>query len=144
MASFVFQSYSQILTTGRVRLFKSYRTEYADGKQLRDFIYVKDVVKVVQFFMEHGEKNGIVNVGTGEARTFLDVARCVYHTLDKEPAIDFVEMPEGLKHQYQYSTRASVDKLRAFGYPEPFSSLEAGVRDYITGYLARVREGLPG
>jgi ADP-L-glycero-D-manno-heptose 6-epimerase len=142
MASYVFQSYNQICSSGRVRLFKSHRADYGDGEQLRDFIYIKDVIKVVLFFLQNRELSGIVNVGTGEARSYLDLVRSVFEYVGKDCAIDFIDIPEELKRRYQYFTQATVEKLRSLGYTEPFSSLEEGVKDYICGYLTNARRSL--
>ncbi len=118
-----------------IRLFKSYRSEYADGGQLRDFIHVNDCVNVVLWLLEHPEVNGLLNVGTGHARSFADLAKAVYSALGKEPSVEFIDMPEGLKDRYQYFTEADISRLRNAGYDAPFTSLEDGVKDYVAGYL---------
>jgi ADP-L-glycero-D-manno-heptose 6-epimerase len=136
MASFVLQSYKQIQATGRVRLFKSYRPDYEDGMQLRDFIYVKDVARVLLFFVENRDISGIVNVGTGNARSFLDLASAVFDSMNRQPLVEFCDMPAELRNKYQYFTQAEMQKLRSFGYTDPFSSLEEGVHDYVRTHLA--------
>jgi len=136
-SSLVFQAYHQIMKNGSVRLFKSYNEEYKDGEQKRDFIYVKDVVKVILFFFKNPGTSGIFNVGTGKARTFLDLARAVFASLHKEPRVEFVDMLEGLRNQYQYSTEADLTNLRAAGYSEKFYELEEGVKEYVQNYLTR-------
>jgi ADP-L-glycero-D-manno-heptose 6-epimerase len=135
MRSVVAKSYDRVITEGRIGLFKSYTKEYADGDQMRDFIYVKDVVDVVMFFVDHAKVNGIFNVGTGQARTWNDLARAVFTAVGKQPNIEYIDMPEVLRDKYQNFTQADVSKLRQAGYDKPFTSLEAAVQDYA-GYLA--------
>ena len=118
-----------------VRLFKSYRPDYADGWQLRDFVWVGDVVSVIMWMLEHREVSGLFNVGTGEARSFHDLAAATWAALGKEPQIVYVDMPETLRDKYQYYTQANLTKLRAVGYTAPMTSLEDGVRQYVQGYL---------
>lgn len=137
MRSVVHKAFGQIRETGRVKLFKSYRPKYADGEQLRDFIYVKDVVDVMWWFLQQPQVNGIYNVGTGQARTWKDLASAVFTALDREPRIEFIEMPEILRDRYQYKTEAKMAKLRAAGYTAPFSSLEDDVCDYVQNYLMK-------
>ena len=135
MRSVVHKSFEQIQRDGKVALFKSYKPEYADGEQVRDFIYVKDAVDVTLFFLEHPEKNGLFNCGTGEPRTWLDLAKGVFMALEREPNIDFIEMPEVLQGKYQYHTEADIVKLRAIGYDKAFTSLEDGISSYVRDYL---------
>jgi ADP-L-glycero-D-manno-heptose 6-epimerase len=137
MRSVVSKSYDQIVATGVVKLFKSYRPEYKDGEQMRDFIYVSDAVDATLFFamQEPGAPGGLFNCGTGEPRTWVDLVTAVFRAMDREPKIDFIEMPNELKGKYQYYTRSKVEKLRAAGYKRPFTSLEEGVREYVQGYL---------
>jgi ADP-L-glycero-D-manno-heptose 6-epimerase len=135
MASVVFHAFRQIGETGRVKLFRSHRPDFADGAQRRDFIYVLDAVQVLAWFHDHPAPSGLYNLGTGEARTFLDLARAVFAALDREPAIDYIDMPADIRDNYQYHTEAAMGRLRAAGYAEPFRSLEAGVRDYVRNYL---------
>jgi ADP-L-glycero-D-manno-heptose 6-epimerase len=137
MRSVVSKSYDQILATGVVKLFKSYRPEYEDGEQMRDFIYVKDAVDVTLSFamQEPSAPGGLFNCGTGEPRTWVDLVTAVFHAMKREPKIEFIEMPEELKGKYQYYTRSKVQKLRAAGYTRPFTALEDGVREYVQAYL---------
>lgn len=137
MRSVVNKAHAQILQTGELGLFKSYRTDYADGEQVRDFVYVADAVKQTLFFHEHPDISGIFNCGTGTARSWLDLARAVFNAMDREPRVRFIEMPESIRERYQYHTRADLTKLRRAGYTEPFTSLEDGVREYVQGYLAQ-------
>ncbi|HYF49991.1 MAG TPA: ADP-glyceromanno-heptose 6-epimerase [Planctomycetota bacterium] len=138
MASVVFHSYRQIRESGKVRLFKSDRAGIPDGGQKRDFVYVKDVAAVVLHFLRSpAEKmNGIFNVGTGQARTFADLATAVFSALKLPPQIEYIDMPADLAGKYQYFTEAKIERLRAAGYTAPFHSLEDGVRDYVCHYLA--------
>jgi ADP-L-glycero-D-manno-heptose 6-epimerase len=120
-----------------VKLFRSYNDKYADGGQLRDFIYVKDCVKVVAWLLANPQVNGLFNVGTGKARSFEDLARATFTALGKEPSIQYIDMPEQIRPNYQYFTEASMEKLRAAGYTDQFYSLEDGVADYVQNYLAK-------
>jgi ADP-L-glycero-D-manno-heptose 6-epimerase len=120
-----------------VRLFKSYRSDYADGGQKRDFIYVKDCVNVVLWLLDSPQVTGLFNLGTGTARSFDDLAKALYNALGKEPRMEYIEMPEALRPKYQYYTQASMQRLRAAGYSTAFTSLEDGVRDYVQQYLAQ-------
>lgn len=131
MRSVVHKAYSQILADGKVRLFKSYKPEYRDGEQRRDFLYVKDAAEVVRFLLENPELGGLFNCGSGQARTWNDLARAVFAALGREPAIEYIEMPEALRDRYQYRTEADTTRLRAAGYATPFSSLEDGVAEYV-------------
>ncbi len=135
MASVVFKAFNQIKEHGLVRLFKSHRPDFKDGEQLRDFIYVKDVLKVIDFFLEHAGQNGLFNVGTGKARSFLDLVTATFKALGMEPKIEFFDMPPELRDRYQYFTEAKIEKLRRAGYTQPFVSLEEGIRDYVQNYL---------
>lgn len=140
MRSVVSKSYEQIRETGRVKLFKSYRPEYRDGEQKRDFIFVKDAVDVtLHFALQPAEApGGLFNCGTGEARTWVDLVTPVFQAMGKPVKIDFIEMPEQLRGKYQYFTESKVEKLRRAGYRKPFTSLEAGVREYVQQfYLPR-------
>jgi ADP-L-glycero-D-manno-heptose 6-epimerase len=131
MTSVIYKAYRQIRETGRVRLFKSYRPEYADGGQMRDFVYVKDCVRVLWWLLSHPGVNGIFNLGTGRARTWNDLVGAVFAAMNLPLAIDYIEMPEAIRGQYQYFTEARMDKLRAAGCPVDFGSLEAAVADYV-------------
>jgi len=135
MASVIFHSFTQIMETGRARLFRSHRPDFGDGLQLRDFIYVKDVIDVLFFLMEHPGHSGIYNLGTGKARTFLDLATAVFTALDREPAIDFTDIPPDIREKYQYFTEAEMTKLRSIGYSKPFTSLEDAIGEYVQAYL---------
>ena len=139
MRSVVVKSFGLIGSVGEVQLFKSYRSEYKDGEQMRDFIYVKDAVDVTLHFalQDAGAPGGLFNCGTGKARTWLDLARAVFAAMGREPKIEFIEMPKALQGKYQYFTEAKTEKLRAAGYERPFTSLEDGVREYVQGYLEK-------
>ena len=132
MRSVVCKSYAQVLSEGKMRLFKSYKKEYADGEQKRDFIYVKDAVDVVMFFLDHPDVNGIFNVGTGQARSWNDLAKSLFAAAQKSPRIEYFEMEESLKPRYQYFTQADITKLRQSGYKKPFMSLEDSVKEYVS------------
>jgi ADP-L-glycero-D-manno-heptose 6-epimerase len=135
MASVVFHAFNQIRTSGKVRLFRSHRPDYEHGKQMRDFIYVKDVLEVLYFMYEHRQDPGIYNLGTGKARTFLDLVNSVFYALDLEPEIEFIDTPADIRDKYQYFTEAKMEKLRSIGYSKPFYSLETAVEEYVQGYL---------
>jgi ADP-L-glycero-D-manno-heptose 6-epimerase len=142
MRSVVVKSFEQIRGTGAVKLFKSYKPEYKDGEQKRDFIYVKDAVDVtLHFALQAADaRGGLFNCGTGAARTWVNLARAVFAAMDVPEKIEFIEMPQTLQGKYQYFTQARTEKLRAAGYRAPFTSLEDGVREYVQGYLAK-RDG---
>ncbi len=135
MASVIFHAFHQIKQNGNLKLFKSHNPEYTDGGQLRDFIYVKDVLEVCIFLMHHRRNSGIYNLGTGIARTFNDLATSTFDTLDIEPNIEYIDTPLDIRDKYQYFTEAKMTKLRAIGYQTPFTSLEDGVKDYVENYL---------
>lgn len=135
MASVVWHGYNQIRQTGRLRLFRSHRPDYRDGEQRRDFIYVKDVVKVLVHAWQHSLPSGIYNLGTGQARTFLDLAHALFTAMEREPTIEFIDTPADIRDSYQYFTQAEMGKLRAAGYTAPFTSLEEAVQDYVKEYL---------
>ncbi|HEX3659506.1 MAG TPA: ADP-glyceromanno-heptose 6-epimerase [Pirellulales bacterium] len=135
MSSVVLKAYHQVLASGQVRLFKSYRDDYPDGGQQRDFIYVKDCLDVMVWLIEN-RVGGLFNVGTGQARTWNDLAHAVFRAMGREPKIEYIEMPEALQGRYQYFTQADMTRLRAAGYRAPFTSLEDAVSDYVNGYLA--------
>ncbi|MDR1875812.1 MAG: ADP-glyceromanno-heptose 6-epimerase, partial [Synergistaceae bacterium] len=137
MASMIFHGFHQIQHEGRIKLFKSYRQDYADGGQLRDFVYVKDVCRVIMFFVSHPEVSGLFNVGTGHAGSFEQLAVSVFSALNLTPRIEYIDMPENLKEKYQYFTQAKMKKLRDAGYAEPFLDLTAGARDYVTEHLGK-------
>ena len=138
MRSLVNKAYQQILATGRVQLFKSHKPEYQDGEQMRDFLYVKDAVEMTLHFAEHPSgqtAGGLYNLGSGEANTWLTLTRAIFAALGREPAIDFIDMPEVLRDKYQYFTLADVAKLRATGYSRAMTPLPAAVHDYVQNYL---------
>ena len=135
MASVILQTVKQIRETGGMKLFRSHRPDFADGHQLRDFIYVKDVVEVCWFFYKNQTISGLYNVGTGKARPFWDLAVATFRAMDLEPNISFVDTPEDIRATYQYFTEANMEKLRTAGYERPFCTLEEGVEDYVRGYL---------
>ncbi|WP_029002399.1 ADP-glyceromanno-heptose 6-epimerase [Azorhizobium doebereinerae] len=135
MRSVIHKIYPTAAKGEAVTLFKSHHPGYADGGQLRDFLYVKDCVNVARWLLETPDASGIFNVGTGQARSFADLARAVFAAAGQAPRIDYVDMPETLRGAYQYFTQANVAKLRAAGYATPFTSLEDGVSDYVTRYL---------
>jgi ADP-L-glycero-D-manno-heptose 6-epimerase len=135
MASVIFHTYHQIQEKGSMRLFRSHNPNFKDGEQLRDFVYVKDVVEVCLFLMQEEPRNGIYNLGTGTARTFLDLAKNTFAGLDLEPNISFVDTPEDIRDKYQYFTEAVMTKLLKRGYDKGFNTLEEGVADYVKNYL---------
>lgn len=139
MASMVYHGYRQIRETGKIRLFKSYKEGYKDGFQLRDFIYVKDICDVVMWLLSNPEVNGIFNAGTGEARSFQELAEAVFEALELKPNIEYIEMPPEIKDRYQYYTRAEMHSLQAAGFSHIFYSVRGGnkegVRDYVQNYL---------
>jgi len=136
MASVIFHSFHQINNTGKVKLFRSHRPDFKDGWQLRDFIYVKDLVNVCIFLMQNKVASGIYNLGTGQARSFYDLADSTFKAMNKTTDIEFVDIPADIRDKYQYFTEADMSKLIAQGYSTPFTSLEEGVRDYVTNYLS--------
>jgi len=137
MRSIISKGYRQIKETGKIRLFKSYRKEYKDGEQKRDFVYVMDVCDVIWFFIENKNKNGIYNVGTGKARSFNEVARLLFKYMDKKENIEYFEMPEDVKNYYQYFTQANIEKLERAGYRKKFTDIEDGIKEYVK-YLKEV------
>jgi ADP-L-glycero-D-manno-heptose 6-epimerase len=135
MASVIMHSYNQIKSTGGMKLFRSHNPNYKDGEQLRDFIYVMDVVDVIFFLMQHRKNSGIYNLGTGKARSFLDLVRNTFKAMDVQENISFIDTPLDIRDKYQYFTEANMSKLKGIGYSKPFTSLEAGVEDYVKNYL---------
>jgi len=135
MASVIFHSFNQINATGKVKLFRSHRPDYKDGWQLRDFVYVMDVVNVCVFLMQHKVTSGIYNLGAGKARSFYDLADSTFKAMSKDTNIEFVDIPADIRDKYQYFTEADMSKLIAQGYNTPFHSLEEGVTDYVQNYL---------
>lgn len=143
MASVIFHSYNQIKNTGVVKLFKSHQPAFKDGEQLRDFVYVKDVVAVILWMMEEmvqskwsSTNNGLYNLGTGKARSFIDLVNATYAGMDMAPNIEFIDMPLDIRDKYQYFTEANMKKLQTAGYVKPFYTLEEGVDDYVRQYLS--------
>jgi ADP-L-glycero-D-manno-heptose 6-epimerase len=149
MASMIFHGFHQIKQNGFVKLFKSHKKDFNDGEQLRDFIYVKDVIKVCYWFMEIGQQttdnrqqivpNGIYNVGTGKARSFKDLVKATFDAMDLEVQIKYIDMPEDIRDKYQYFTEAKMEKIRLAGYTSPLYTLEEGISDYVRNYLANNR-----
>jgi ADP-L-glycero-D-manno-heptose 6-epimerase len=135
MTSVIFKAFNQIKETGEVKLFKSYLPKYPDGGQLRDFVYVKDCIDVMWWLFKNPDVNGIFNLGTGKARTWNDLIKAVFDAMGLKTNIEYIEMPEALRNQYQYFTEAKMDKLKAAGCPVAFSSLEDSVRDYVVNHL---------
>jgi ADP-L-glycero-D-manno-heptose 6-epimerase len=136
MQSVARKGYAQISETGVLRLFKSYRPEYRDGEQRRDFIYVKDAVAMTLFLAQTTAATGIFNIGSGEAHSWLEMAHALFSALGLPPRIEFIEMPEAIRDKYQYFTRANIAKLRAAGYDAPVTPLQSAIADYVTKYLA--------
>jgi ADP-L-glycero-D-manno-heptose 6-epimerase len=135
MASVVYHAYNQIEKSGKLNLFKSHKDDVKDGEQKRDFVYVKDVAKVIMFLMENKADSGIYNLGTGNARTFNDLAKAIFSALNLEPNIDYVPTPADIREKYQYFTEANIKKLRKAGYKEEFYSIEEAVDEYVNKYL---------
>lgn len=135
MASVIFHSYHQILKNGKMKLFRSHRPDFKDGEQLRDFVYVKDVVSVCMFLMQHRKNSGIYNLGSGKARTFLDLTRNTFKAMGVKEDIEFIDTPADIRDKYQYFTEADMNKLKGIGYSIPFHTLEEGVEDYVKHYL---------
>jgi ADP-L-glycero-D-manno-heptose 6-epimerase len=137
MKSVVAQIWPQAQKGEMVRLFKSHREGYADGGQLRDFVYVRDVVSVIEWILQTPEVNGVFNLGSGQARSFADLATATFRAAGHEPSIAYFDMPESIRGKYQYYTQADMDRLKAAGYRAPFTALEDGVGDYVRGYLSQ-------
>lgn len=143
MASMVFHTFNQYRDNGGVKLFKSHKEGFKDGEQLRDFIYLKDVVDVMYFLLTEKVESGVYNIGTGEARSFLDLSMATMRAASNNPelkvedVVEFIPMPEDLRGRYQYFTQASMEKLKRTGYTKKFTSLEEGVKDYVQNYLAK-------
>lgn len=137
MASVVLHTFRQVSDTGVMKLFRSHRQDYKDGMQSRDFVYVNDVCSVCDFLMHHrlSAESGLYNLGSGSARSFLDLATLTFEAMDLEPQISFIDTPEDIRDTYQYFTEADISKLRNNGYTTPFTSLEDGITDYVKNYL---------
>jgi len=136
MQSVVARNFESVRGGAPMQLFRSYRPDYADGGQLRDFIYVRDCVAVILWLIEHPAVSGLFNVGTGKARSWLDLASALLRACGREPQVEFIDMPATLIDKYQYFTEARMQRLRAAGFALPFTSLEEGVTDYVQRYLA--------
>lgn len=137
MASVIWHAYNQILKTGTMKLFRSHHPDYRDGEQMRDFVYVLDVVDVCYWLMHHRKNSGIYNLGSGKARTFLDLVRAVFRAMGKPERIEFIDTPADIRDKYQYFTEATMSKLTSIGYPKPFHTLEEGAADYVKNYLMK-------
>lgn len=139
MGSVIMNAYYQIQEKGLVKLFRSHHPDFKDGEQLRDFVYVKDIVEVCYFFLHHRKDSGIYNLGSGKARTFLDLVKNTFSALNKTPNIEFIDTPIDIRDKYQYFTEANMAKLKAIGYLKPLHTLEEGVKDYVQNYLVGER-----
>ena len=137
MRSFCLKAYEQINKTGKVRLFKSYKPEFADGQQQRDFIYVKDAVDMTLFFLDNPKVGGLFNIGTGRASTWNDLVSAVFNAMGKSVNIEYIDMPQSIRNQYQYFTQADMTKLRKAGYKRQTTPLESAINDYIQNYLQK-------
>lgn len=135
MASVIFHAYNQIIEKGGMKLFRSHNPNYADGGQLRDFVYVKDVTDVLYFLLHNRTHSGIYNLGTGKARAFIDLARGTFNAMGVNENIEFIDTPIDIRDKYQYFTQANMAKLQSIGYTKPFTSLEDGINDYVKNYL---------
>jgi ADP-L-glycero-D-manno-heptose 6-epimerase len=135
MASVIFHAFHQIGATSKMKLFRSHHPEYKDGEQMRDFVYVKDLVEVCMFLMYNRRNSGIYNLGSGKARTFLDLVKQTFWAMGKPKHVEFVDTPADIRDKYQYFTQANMNKLRSIGYQKQFHSLEEGIEDYVKGYL---------
>jgi ADP-L-glycero-D-manno-heptose 6-epimerase len=139
MRSFVVKAFEQINASGKVRLFKSYKPEFKDGEQTRDFIYVKDAVDMTLFFLDSPHLSGLFNIGTGEVRTWNDLVIAVFVGMGRKPNIEYIDMPNSIRNQYQYFTRADISKLRNAGYDKQITPLEDAIKDYVQNYLQEDR-----
>lgn len=137
MASVIFHTFHQIQKTNSMKLFRSHRPNFKDGEQSRDFIYIKDLLSIIDFLMNHSVASGLYNVGTGRARTFYDLAKNTFLAMGKTPDISFIDTPEDIRGNYQYFTEANMSKLRSAGYQKSFYTLEKGIQDYVENYLMK-------
>ena len=137
MASVIYHTYRQIQNSGKMKLFRSHRKDFHDGEQSRDFIYIKDLLNVIDFMMDKRPDSGLYNLGTGKARSFNDLASNTFISMGLKPQIDYIDTPEDIRDTYQYFTEAKMDKLISKGYHKPFYSLEEGIRDYVQQYLMK-------
>jgi len=135
MASVIWHAFNQISKTDKMKLFRSHNPQFKDGEQMRDFVYVKDVVEVCIFLMHHRKNSGVYNLGSGKARTFLDLTKSVFNAMNKIADIEFIDTPADIRDKYQYFTEANMKKLKKIGYSKPFHSLEEGTEDYVKNYL---------
>jgi ADP-L-glycero-D-manno-heptose 6-epimerase len=135
MASVIFHAYDQISKTGKMKLFRSHKPGIPDGGQKRDFVYIKDVVKIILFLFYNRPSSGIYNLGTGKANTFMDLAQFTFKAMNMKPVIEFIDTPEDIREKYQYFTEARIEKLRNAGYTDDFYTLEAGIDNYVKHYL---------
>lgn len=136
MRSLVNKAFYQVLESEKIRLFKSHRPDYADGAQVRDFVYIKDTVDIMAWLLEHRDVGGIFNLGTGKARSWNDLAKAVFHAMNKPVLIEYFDMPEIIRNAYQYHTEATMTKLQDAGCPIRFRTLEESVKDYVQNYLS--------
>jgi ADP-L-glycero-D-manno-heptose 6-epimerase len=137
MASVIFHSFNQIKQSGKVKLFRSHKEGFKDGEQLRDFVYVKDVVNVCYWLMKNQPASAIYNLGTGNAESFNTLVNATFSALKLNPVIEYIDIPQDIRDKYQYFTEAKMDKLKKAGYDKSFYSLESGVNDYVTNYLSK-------
>jgi ADP-L-glycero-D-manno-heptose 6-epimerase len=137
MRSVVHKAFEQVRDTGKVKLFKSYKPEYKDGEQKRDFVYVKDAVDMTLFFLENADINGLFNIGTGNAQTWVELVTALFNAMDKPVNIEFSEMPEDIREKYQYFTQANLNKIRKAGYGKAIMNVNEGVTDYVKNYLLK-------
>ncbi len=135
MRSFIVKAFEQINAEGTVRLFKSHEPDYADGEQVRDFVYIKDAVDMTLYFFDNPQLSGLYNIGTGEARTWNDLVAAVFVAMRKKPNIKYIDMPDSIRNQYQYFTQADISKLRTAGYDKQTTPLEDAIKDYVQNYL---------
>lgn len=136
MASVIMHAFNQIKATDGMKLFRSHNPDFKDGEQMRDFVYVKDVVDVCYFLMHHRRESAIYNLGSGEARTFLDLVKATFKAMGKDENISFIDTPADIRDKYQYFTEANMLKLKSIGFTQEFTSLEKGVEDYVKNYLS--------
>jgi len=136
MSSVIYHAFNQIMKTDKMKLFKSHNPDYKDGEQMRDFVYVKDILDICIWLMHHRKDSGIYNLGSGKARTFKDLVSGVFKALNKTEKIEFIDTPVDIRDKYQYFTEASMQKLKSIGYDKEFTDLESGIDDYVNNYLS--------
>jgi len=132
----VMHAFNQINKTEKMKLFRSHNPDFKDGEQMRDFVYVKDLIDVCIFFMHHRKNSGIYNLGSGRARTFKDLVTSTFNAMGKPADISYIDTPEDIRDKYQYFTQANMSKMRSIGFTRPFTSLEDGIDDYVKNYLS--------